>query len=185
MKYSAGLFLLLIFFSSCQKYGLEVRRQRVDHTYLASTHVGSPDPRQERPPCGQMVVIEWWVPREVLCQNPKICLNLILWDYTQRTVVFPIDKRIGYETYFIIGEDFETTCGIITYKAEIITEDGCVFRDWKHQLWVDLIQIEEETSEEEQASSIESKSSSVSSQLMHGSVIEIPSSKKAGKLRKD
>lgn len=181
MKYIATLLLLLISFSSCQKYGLEVRRQRVDQTYLASTHVGSPDPRQECPPCGQMVVIEWWVPRELLCQNPKICLHLVLWDYTQRTVVFPIDKRIGYETYFVIGKDFESTCGIITYKAEIITEDGCVFRDWKHQLWVDLIQIEEESNEEEQASSIESSSSSVSSQSMQGSVMETPSSKKVVK----
>ncbi len=152
-----------------------MRRQKVDQNYLASTHVGSPDPRQECPPCGQMVVIEWWVPKEILSQNPRICLQMILWDYTKRVVEFPIDRRIGYETYFVIGEDFETTCGIITYKAEIITGDGCVFRDWKHQLWVDLIQMEEESSEEEQ---ISSKSSSVSCQPMQGSVIEIPSSKK-------
>lgn len=184
MKYIPSLLLLFLLFSSCQKYGLAVRRQRVDNTYLASTHIGSPDPRQECPPNGQMVVVEWWVPRELLCENPKICLHLILWDYSQRTIVFPIDKRIGYETYFVIGEDFATTCGIITYKAEIVTDDGCVFRDWKHQLWVDLIQIEEESNEEE-PSSIESNSSSVSSQLMQGSVIEMPSSKKSAHSIKD
>ncbi len=152
-----------------------MRRQKVDNTYLASTHVGSPDPRQECPPCGQMVVVEWWVPRELLCCNPKVCLHLLFWDFTDRTVVFPIDRRIGYETYFVIGEDFATTCGLISYKAEIVTEDGSIFRDWKHQLWVDLIQIEEESNEE--CSSTERSSCSVSAQSMQGSVIDIPSSK--------
>lgn len=171
MKYILALLLLVM--AGCQKYGIVARRQKVDPTYLASTHIGSPDPRQADPPNGQMVIVEWWVPPELFAQNPKICLHLVFWDYTERKIQFPIDRRVGYETYFILGDDFLTTCGILTYKAEIITDDGCVFRDWKHQLWVNLIQVEEEQTPE----CIESSNSSVSDQSIQGSVIETPSSK--------
>lgn len=173
MKYTMSLiFLLLLIAAGCQRYGVIARRQTVDPTYLASTHIGSPDPRQEDPPHGQMVIVEWWVPQELFTKNPKICLHIIFWDYTERRIEFPINRRVGYETYFILGDDYCTTEGILTYKAEIITDDGCVFRDWKHQLWVNLIQMEEEQVPE----CIESNSSSVSDQSIQGSVMEIPSS---------
>lgn len=171
MKYI--LVFILIILTGCQRYGIVARKQTVTPAYLASTHVGSPDPRQADPPNGQMVIMEWWVPMELIPQNPVIRLDMVFWDFTKRRIEFPIDRRVGYETYFVLGDDFLCTKGILTYKVEIVTEDGEVFRDWKHQLWVELIQIDEETKEEEEAAS---NSSSVSEKSMQGSVIEIPSS---------
>lgn len=49
---------------------------------------------------------------------------------------------MGWVTYKLFNEEYDKTGGILTYKAEIVTEDGTVYREWKHQLWVNLIQIE-------------------------------------------
>lgn len=138
----AMAFLVL---SSCDKYYVAVSQQWVDVRYLASTHVKTPDPRQDHPPIGQMVIIDWRVPKELLKKKPHVQLTMILWDYTEKIVCFPIDKRMGWATYKLLDEQYDATGGILTYKAEILSEDGAVFREWKHQLWVNLITLNEET----------------------------------------
>lgn len=136
--------LLVLGLTSCQKYGLALRQQRVDASYLASTHVGSPDPRQKCPPNGQILVVEWWVPPPILKRDPKIVVTMVFRNYTEKVVEFPVSKRISYEVYSVCGEEFEETGGLLTYKAEIVTCDGEIFREWKHQMWVHLIQFPDE-----------------------------------------
>ena len=107
--------------------------------YLASTHVGTPDPRQDHPPIGQMLILDWRVPQEVFKKKPEVVLDLILWNYTQRQIRIPIKRQMDFATYRLFNEEYDKTGGILTYKAQIVTEDGNVFREWKHQLWVNLI----------------------------------------------
>ncbi len=130
--------------SGCQKYYLSVCQQWVDARYLASTHVNTPDPRQENPPIGQMLSIDWRIPREILEKKPHIELDLILWDYTEEKKSYPIDKQMGWVTYKLLNEQYDKTGGILTYKAQIVTQDGTVYREWKHQLWVKLIHIQQD-----------------------------------------
>lgn len=133
------IFFLLIL-SGCQKYGLVVHQQKVDESNLASIHVGSPDPRKKDPPQGQMLIIEWWVPHMLVKQDAKLILHMILKDFTQKTLEFPINHRVGYVSYELIGEEFKKSEGLLTYQAEIVTSGGEVYRKWDHQLWVNLIQ---------------------------------------------
>ena len=140
----------------CQKYGLLIRQQKVDAGYLASTHIGSPDPSQANPPSGELVIVEWWVPRELLEKQPKVILRLIYWNYTEEIIEFPITKRVGYDVFPIYQEKFNETGGILTYMAEIVDNCGEVFQEWKHQLWVNLIQVkDDEVIEEAKQSSID------------------------------
>ncbi len=139
-----SLFLLLLVLSSCEKYYVSVSQQWVDVRYLASTHVKTPDPRQDHPPIGQMMIIDWRVPKELLRKKPHIQLTMIFWNYTEKTVCFPIDQRMGWVTYKLLDEEYDETKGILTYKAEIVDEKGSLFREWKHQLWVNLITVQEE-----------------------------------------
>lgn len=115
--------------------------------YLASFHVGTPDPRQDHPPVGQMLILDWRIPKEILKRKPEIILDLILWDYTTRQIRIPIKQRMDFATYRLLNEEYEKSGGILTYKAQIVTEDGYIFREWKHQLWVNLIVIDQETPE--------------------------------------
>jgi len=144
-KISIGfLALALLSLSGCEKYYVSVAQQWVDVRYLASTHVKTPDPRQDHPPIGQMMIIDWRVPKELLRRKPHIQMTMVFWNYTEKTICFPIDKRMGWVTYKLLDEEYDQTKGILTYKAEIVDEDGTLFREWKHQLWVNLITIKEE-----------------------------------------
>lgn len=139
---AALLGITLLFSSGCEKYYVSVAQQWMDVRYLASTHVNTPDPRQLKPPIGQMIIIDWRVPKSLLKKHPHVELKVIYWNYTEKTVTFPIDQRMGWVTYKVIDEEYDATGGILTYKAEIVTEDGEKYREWKHQLWVNLITLE-------------------------------------------
>lgn len=138
------LFAAMGLLVGCSQYYLTISQQWVDARYLASTHAKTPDPRQDHPPLGQMLVLDWRVPKEVLKQKPVLVLDLLLWDYTTKQVRFPIDKRMDYVTYKLLNQDYEKSGGILTYKAAIVLEDGTPYRQWKHQLWVNLIVIDQE-----------------------------------------
>ncbi len=56
-------------------------------------------------------------------------------------------SRFGVETYSVLNKDFKKTGGFLAYRAEILTEDGEVYADWKHQLWVKLIDIDDMSEE--------------------------------------
>jgi hypothetical protein len=135
------LFLLLAL-ASCGRSYLSVRREWVDGRYLASTHVSTPDPRQAHPPFGQNLVISWWVPSSILAEQPDLVLQVIYWNFTQKTFVYPLQKRIGYKVCCLLDEQYQETGGLLTYRAQVVTKDGRVFKEWKHQLWVNLIEEE-------------------------------------------
>jgi hypothetical protein len=150
MSYCRFFLLLLVpfsalFFTGCRPYYLSVCQEWVDVRYLASFHAGTPDPRQAHPPIGQKLILDWRVPKEIFKRKPEVVLDLILWDYTTRQIRIPIESRMDYATYKLLNEEYEKTGGILTYKAIIVTEDGKIFREWKHQLWVNLITIDQET----------------------------------------
>ncbi len=137
--------LLLLPLTGCKQYYLSLCQEWVDARYLASTHIGTPDPRQEHPATGQMLILDWRIPTEIFKKKPEVVLDLILWDYSTRQIRIPIKHRMDFATYRLFNEDYEKTGGILTYKAVIVTEDGKVFREWKHQLWVNLITVSDET----------------------------------------
>ena len=135
------LFLPFCFLLSCQQYYLSVCQEWVDTSYLASTNVSTPDPRQAHPPLGQQLILDWRVPSEIFQRKPEVVIDLILWDYTTRRVQIPIHHRMDFATYKLLNEEYEKSGGILTYKAQIVTQDGVVFREWRHQLWVNLITV--------------------------------------------
>lgn len=136
-----GVFLCV----GCQQYyGVIAYQEHLDPDYWASTHVGSPDPRRQDPLEGTLVIVEWWVPKALLQYEPMVRISMLFNNFTQRCVEYPICQRIGYRQFPITGDYFEKTGGILTYKAEIITNDGEVYKSWHHQLYVELITVDEE-----------------------------------------
>lgn len=162
-------FFCLCLLTGCEKYYLSLRQVPVDVTYLASSGVGTPDPRQANPPYGQKVVMEWAIPPELLEQKPEIVFHVIYKNYTQEELIYPIEDRSGMEVFSLLNENYEAKGGILTYHAIIRTQQGKIYREWKHQLWVHLITLDDETD-----SAAARTSSSVSVQPKQGSVTEIP-----------
>ncbi len=135
----------LLILPGCSQYYLSVCQEWVDERYLASTHVQTPDPRREHPPIGQMLILDWRVPEDVFKKDPEVVLDLILWDYTAKQIRIPIKRRMDFATWRLLNEEYEKSGGILTYKAMIVLKDGEVFREWKHQLWVNLIVVSDDT----------------------------------------
>ncbi len=142
MRLSQCLIFLFLFCFSCEKYYLSVKREAVDRMKLASTFVGSPDPRQKNLPKGQELILEWRLPEEALQEELILALSIIYKNHTEEKVCYPIDRRRGVITYSVLGKDYKVTDGFLTYKAEILGKDNTVIKEWKQQLWTDLIVID-------------------------------------------
>lgn len=191
-KSALSFFLLLL--SSCGVSTLSVHQQIIDARYLASTHVKTPDPRQNHPPRGQMLVVEWQIPYPVVLKDAQVVLYVVFKNYEEKKICYALDRRIGYETYSLLNEEFDEKKGILTYRAEIVTADQEVYQEWKHQLWVNVIHVDEnslplegfeedyrkENAEEERRESAKPTNSSVETQSMQGSVIDTAYSKEEG-----
>ncbi|QVL55083.1 MAG: hypothetical protein KFB95_07125 [Simkaniaceae bacterium] len=142
MRLSQCLIFLFLFCFSCEKYYLSVKREAVDRMKLASTFVGSPDPLQKNPPKGQELILEWRLPEEALQEELVLVLSVIYKNHTEEKICYPIDRRRGVVTYSVLGSDYKETDGFLTYKAEILNKDDSVIKQWKQQLWTDLIVID-------------------------------------------
>lgn len=116
----------------------------INRDYLASAHVSSPDPRQHPPPYGRRLVISWQIPKEIFDQNPHIDLDVMFWNYTQERLTYTVEAKRGYVLYTLLGNEYLDKGGILSYKAQLVTECGQVYRNWQQQLWVDLINVDTE-----------------------------------------
>lgn len=160
-SFSLGFFLLLC---GCQTKALVVHQQKVGPKYLASAHVGSPEPLA--PPKGQMLIAEWWISPFAMKKSPVLVLDLVFNNFTTKQVSYPIRSTFGYETYEVLGGEFKSTKGLLSYKAQILLEDGEIYAEWTHQLYVKLITVEEDKADR--------RSSAAEVKSRQGSVIDTP-----------
>ena len=149
------LLLCLFFLSSCYKNHLYVQQDKLDKNYLASSHVHTPDPRQKNPPEGQRLSVAWDFPLSIFKEQP---LNLILtvrfWDNTQDVFVTKMEKKRGYVIYKFQDPTHNKPKKILTYKVDVVNEDGEIVEQWKHQFWKKLIKINKEENIESIASEV-------------------------------
>lgn len=128
--------ILLLLFTGCQKYYVEVYKERVSRETLASTFAESPDPRQKNPPHGEKLLVTWRLPKEAV-KNPLILvLQVVREDFSEVTEVYPVDKRRGLITYGLEEKK------ILTYRASIQTLSGDVVEEWTQALWFSVIREE-------------------------------------------
>gem|GEM_PF-941111 len=159
--------------SGCQKYYISIAQEKVDRDYLASTALNTPDPRQKNPPVGEKLIVEWKLPREVVSAGSSLELHVIYRDYTEAFFTYPISHPMDYVVYTLIGSEYGSRKGILTYEAQVNTGAETPFLHWKHQLFTRLIVIRDEEQPVEESSSFTNESnSSVEDQSRQGSVIE-------------
>ncbi|MCB1115208.1 MAG: hypothetical protein KDK71_01965, partial [Chlamydiia bacterium] len=110
-----------------------MKRETVDRDCLASTFVGSPDPRQKKPPKGQELMIEWRLPESVMDEKFTLVLDVFYKNDSVETFYYPVEKRRGMVTYALLDEKYKEKGGLLTYKAEIRNEKEKIFKQWKQQ----------------------------------------------------
>ncbi|MDE3045812.1 MAG: hypothetical protein KGJ02_04115 [Verrucomicrobiota bacterium] len=132
-----GLFLNLL--CGCYRSHLYVQQEVVNRDFLASTHVGTPDPRQAHPPEGQRLLISWDFPKKRFEQGLTLIATIRLWDNTQKSYVVAIERKRGYEAIDLPMADKEHR--ILTYLVQVVNRQGEVVDQWKHHFWTELIKV--------------------------------------------
>lgn len=149
--------IILTLFTSCYKDHLYVQQEWVDRNFLASSHVGTPDPRQDDPPEGQRLLIAWRFPPVILDRQLKMILTVRFWDNSEEVLIRPIKETKGYAAYNFFDER------ILTYRIQVVDGENEIVETWEHHFWTKRVLIDDERSKV-----------SVSSQPKQGSVIETP-----------
>lgn len=153
----------------CYKKHLYVQQENIDVSYLASTKVQTPDPRQNHPPQGQKLIVAWDFPKSLFSLDLTLVTTVRFWDHTQKEIRTPLErKRDCLSFYFPNGGDGEKK--ILTYRVQIFSAKGDVIETWEHHFWTELIDFNIKRS----FSSPSRMSDSVSSQPKQESVMETP-----------
>ena len=147
-----------------------MQQEWVDRNFLASSHIRTPDPRQENPPEGQRLLVSWDFPRSVFEKRLQLSLTVRFWDDTQETFVQPIERKRDYAVFFFPKDAEGADRRILTYQVHAISEKGEIVGSWDHQFWTKLIEVGAKDS----FSSAHRINSSASSQDKQGSVIDMP-----------
>lgn len=135
------LLILLVFFSSCQKSYLTVQEHWIDERYLASTYVNTVDPMKEDPPMGREILMGWDVPLSVYEKGVILILTARLWDQTESSYRYEIDRKRGYITKYFSSKDPNKK--LLTYKIDVENKKGEVLEIVEHQFWTTQILSDE------------------------------------------
>lgn len=134
--------LSCLFFGSCNRQFLRVQVDYLSRESLASYHVGTPDHRLKAPPVGQRMIVAWYFPGRYFKNNEiTFKIKLHFGNHTEEIFCIKPMKNSGFYNYFLLNEDFFTKNGLLSYKVEAYA-GSCLIKEWKHQLWVELIQLD-------------------------------------------
>lgn len=138
-------------FTSCGRQILSVHSDYVARESLASYWVDTPDPLLNCPPFGQRLVVSWSVPSALLkLDNPHLEITIRMRNREQIVRHVPVKRRCGTTLYRILNDRYCETGGFLTYKVQLIA-GGCIYEEWRHQLWAEIIAIDNSEEDEEDA----------------------------------
>lgn len=138
MKYS--LYFCLFFFISCSNY-LYVQQEIVDENTLASSYVKTPDPYKEKGIFGHKILVFWDFPLSQFRKKLHLELTVRFWNNKQRIIKYPMERKRSYASFFFENKKRERKKKILTYKIEVVSEEGEIIQTWKHQFWTKLIDV--------------------------------------------
>jgi hypothetical protein len=126
---------------SCYQNHFYVQHETIDRNFLASSHIRTPDPRQEHPPEGQRLLVSWDFPRSIFEKKLKLQLTVRFWDDTQETLAQPIERRRDFAVFFFPNSVDGHDKRILTYRVEAVSQSGERVGLWEHPFWTQLIDV--------------------------------------------
>jgi len=122
---------------------LSVYNQPINKKYYASTHAETPDPRMERGEVGQRLIISWELPYKVFHKHEwAVKLQVQFGDRTEEDMTKELTEFEGNWILKWAGRPYIDKRGIVSYKA-ILVRDGEIVDTFQHQLWCELIRLED------------------------------------------
>lgn len=135
--------LLLLSMSGCYKNHLYVQQERIDRTFLASSYVGTPDPRQAHPPEGQRLLIAWRFPYFLFQKELTLVTTVRLWNLSQEVFCQPLEQQRGSVAYYFPDDLPSNAHRILTYRLQVFDQEGEEIETWEHHFWTDLIDVDQ------------------------------------------
>lgn len=149
LKNLCCLLLFMLAIASCTpKHNLSAFSEYVTREQLASYMVGTPDPALNSPTVGQKLYINWSLPEEFKCSQLTLKVYMRFKDRTEDVQIIPLSETSGIYVYALLNEDYFEHKGFLTYKIELLA-DGELIKEWRHQMWVDLITFPKNEADEE------------------------------------
>lgn len=136
-------FLLLLLVTGCGSQRLSVCSEYLDERYLASFHCDTPDPYLH---CffGEQLIVNWCVPERYIEEcGATLHLAIRFRNRTVNRIVVPITRPRDTYIYRIVCDEYCSSGGILTYKAEIVSREGAILDQWCHHIWVEFITFDD------------------------------------------
>ena len=108
----------------------------MDKSFLASSHVGTPDPRQEDLIEGQRLLIAWRYPQNLMQDDLRLVLTVRFWDQSEEKFFSPLEKVRGHTAYNFFQQK------ILTYRVQVLDKGGEVVDTWEHHFWTQWIDLQ-------------------------------------------
>jgi len=136
-------------FQCCNNKLLTVQTEYLSHENLASFHVGTPDPRLRNPPLGQRLIINWSLPKWNGITPYDLSIQIRFKNGTSANEQMTLNKSSGTYVFSLLNQEYFNRGGFKTYVATI-SSNGQVIEEWRHQLWANLIEIQEEHGDDDE-----------------------------------
>lgn len=135
-------FAQCVLICSCSSSRVVVDRYPILKEDLPSYYIESPDPALEDPMKGQVLVCRYQIKSFDQKMVPYLLLLRVIYknldEETHSVAIYSSNGEVDFE---ILGEKYEATRGVLTYRADLITADGALVADFKHRLWFEIIQF--------------------------------------------
>lgn len=128
----------LVLLASCTAPAISVRTEKIDHKYLASYHVETPDPVRCRFFKGQQVVLSWKLCKKKVTAPLHLKLLLVRANHTLEVIERTLSCLSGTTVFYFLGDDWCQKGEILTWRAEIYKDDALVALACQKP-WVDWI----------------------------------------------
>jgi hypothetical protein len=143
MRSFLALLLLAVPLLGCQNQRLVVQTRYLGLSTLASSVVGTPDPRQRCPKTGQELYISWRFPEEFYTHDDlHLEMTLRFGNREEACLSIPVERFRGGFVYTLTDDEYWDNCGVLTYKIELFSGE-CLLDSWYHQIWSELINFDE------------------------------------------
>ncbi len=117
---------------------MRARLEELRPIYLASFHLGTPDPALSWFE-GEQLVVRWkLLPESLSGVQGRAWLRFC--DYSVCELSFPVLGRQGYWRYRLLADEYFCKGGILSYKIEIGNDEN-VIASTRHHLWADIIDV--------------------------------------------
>ena len=134
------IFIFFLILTGCYQKRIETTKIHIDRKSLASSFTNAPDPRQKAPPTGEQLLIHLDLDPEMELNSCRVVLYVLFKSLEAQEIEFIPKKHKQLISYFILGEKYQLSQGLLSYKLEVY-ENNKQHALYHHPMWFEKFSI--------------------------------------------